>query len=230
MAHGRSSPDTRRCTALNEDRAAVCVSDGKPARGTPPTQLCGAVDADGKLAVPFRSWKLGAWVDGTALMSEGGKSGFVDKDGKIIGGRLFDDAQRSETEGLGKVLLDGKWVGLDRQGRIVAILDDHKVIATCPSGVKLIREADKVEVVGVDGKPTVPYLLDYTHNRLDCDKPSAVRLGGEMGLSRHGWASAGRPAGIRQPVRLHRWPCRRLEGRQVGVHRHHRPLRGRAAL
>jgi hypothetical protein len=164
---------------LMDNRAII----GK-AEGTLPSQqqnqLRGAVDEDGKLVVPLRNWHLSYWVNGFGLVIEGGKAGLIDKSGNIIGGRLFDGAERGETGDIGKVLLDGKWLGLDRMGQIVANPDDGKVIASCPSGLKLLLQTGKVEVVGPDGRPSVPYLLDYSYNKLDCDNPSIVRLGGTM--------------------------------------------------
>jgi hypothetical protein len=125
---------------------------------------------------------LSYWNNGFGLVSQDGKRGLIDKAGNIIGGRLFDKAERAEEGDVGTVLLDGKWVGLDRQGRIVANPKDGTVVAACPSGIKLVLQSGKVQAVGADGQPTVPYLLDFTYNKLDCDRPSPVRLDSKWGF------------------------------------------------
>ena len=163
---------------LSDERAVVCMPDATVAQAKQPGRLCGGVDADGKLVVPLRSWFLGGWRNGLGTVLEAQKAvALIDKSGNIIGGRLFDEVKPAASGDIGGVLLDGKWVGLDRQGRIVANPENDEIIARCPSGIKLIQKSGKVQVVGADGQPTVPYLLDYTYNRLDCDKPSSIRLG-----------------------------------------------------
>lgn len=163
--------------ALSDERAIVA----KPGSlGHRHSELRGAVDPNGKLVVPLRAWGLSYWHNGFGLVREGGEWGLIDKAGRIVGGRLFDGAQRPEIGDVGKVLLDGKWVGLHRNGSIVANPDDGKVIASCPTGIKLVKQEGKVQVLGRDDQPTVPYLLDYTYNKLDCEKPSPVRLGGRQ--------------------------------------------------
>jgi hypothetical protein len=149
--------------ALLDERAIVRIPDGAQGGRQPSTELDGAVDADGKLVVPLRHRQLFYWANGLGLVREGGKVGLIDKAGRIIGGRLFDDAKRAETGDVSQVLLDGKWVGLDRDGRVVANPDDGVLIAQCPTGVKFIRQSGMVQVVGTDR--TIVYSTIRTSSR-----------------------------------------------------------------
>jgi len=175
-------PQFSQVQPLSDERAIVCTPDLSAAKPKPGKLSCGAVDPVGAVVIPLKSWHLSYWLNGWGLASEGGKKGLIDKSGNIVGGRLFDDAERAETGDVSKVLLDGKWVGIDRHGHIVANPEDGTVIAACPSGVKLIRQSGRVQVVGRDDRPSVAYLLDDTYNKLECDRPSAVSLGGKWGL------------------------------------------------
>jgi hypothetical protein len=180
---------------LMDERAIVSI----PQNGSQsPAQLDGAVDPDGRLTVPFRPWRLSPWANGLGLVREGGKAvpidkpggmpvmegvkvGLIDKAGRIIGGRLFDDVRPASTGDVSKVLLDGNWVGLDRGGRIVANPDDG-VIVQCPTGVKLVRQSGQVQVLGPDGQPAVPFLLDDLLSRPDCSQPLWVKSGSRVGF------------------------------------------------
>ncbi|RXT46490.1 hypothetical protein B6S44_27215 [Bosea sp. Tri-44] len=164
--------------ALSDERAIVC----EPEQGKGETRQCGAIDPDGNLVVPMRAWWLHYWRNGFGLAREGGKEGLLDRAGNVIGGQLFDKVERPERGDVAEVLLDGKWVGLGRDGRIVANPKDGQVIAACPSGVRLLWQDGKVQVMGRDSRPTVPHLLDYTYNKLYCDKPSPVKLGAKWGF------------------------------------------------
>jgi hypothetical protein len=143
----------------------------------------GAVDPDGRLVVPLRPWHLGFWANGLGLVSEccevfaQGKVGVIDKAGRILGDRLFDQVKRAETGDVSEVLLDGKWVGLDRAGRIVANPEDGKVVVQCPTGVKLVRQSGMVQVVGPDNQPTVPFLVQEPPGKVDCSQPLVVKSG-----------------------------------------------------
>jgi hypothetical protein len=174
---------------LMDERAIVRIpNQGAP---WPPADLDGAVDPDGKVAVPFGSWHLSYWANGLGLVHEsappraGVKVGLIDKAGRILGGRLFDDVKRAEKGEVSQVLLDGKWVGLDREGRIVANPEDGAVLAECPTGVRLVKQSGMVQVLGPDGQPTVPFLLDNLPVELDCSQPLLVKSG-----SRYGYVGA----------------------------------------
>jgi hypothetical protein len=70
-----------------------------------PAQLDGAVVPDGRLVIPFHSWRLDRRFDGLGLVKEGDKIGLIDKAGHILGGRLFDGIRPAMTGDVSKVLL-----------------------------------------------------------------------------------------------------------------------------
>jgi WG containing repeat len=113
-------PQYSRVQELVDERAIVRIPDQTPGQGRPMQELAGAVDSDGKLVVPLRPWQLSYWRNGLGLVSEDGKAGLIDKAGNLVGGRLFDQVERAETGDVSRVLLDGTWVGLTREGHIVA--------------------------------------------------------------------------------------------------------------
>ena len=167
---------------LRDGRAVACerASNGSPP--TPTGRICGAVDENGEVVVPLQFDFVEVWQNGSMLARKGGKAGFLDKSGNPIGGKLFDGAQFDDWLEIGKVLVDGTWFALDRDGQLTALSDLHTVIGSCPSGVKLVQTGDTVQVVGAEGQPTVPYPLEYSYNILECDKPSYVRRGSKWGL------------------------------------------------
>ena len=153
-----------------DERAIICTE-----KTSAQERLCGAIDPDGNIAVPLRTYFLHYWANGFGLVREGDKIGLIDKSGNILGGRLFAKAERNETGNVGRVLLeDGKWVGLNRQGKIVADPLEGKIIASCPSGIKLVLKSGKVQILSANNKPTVPISVEYNYNKLNCDKPSPV--------------------------------------------------------
>ena len=176
----QAEPQYSHVQRLMDERAIVRIPN-------PGGDLDGAVDPDGKVAVPFRSWHLSYWANGLGLVHEsappraGVKVGLIDKAGRILGGRLFDDVKRAETGDVSQVLLDGKWVGLDREGRIVANPEDGAVLAECPTGVRLVKQSGMVQVLGPDGQPTVPFLLDNLPVKQECSQPLLVRSGSRYG-------------------------------------------------
>lgn len=148
-------------------------------------QLSGAVDPAGQIKVPLRTWALYYWVNGLAnaqVSYQGGKQALIDKDGNILGGRYFDKVERAEEGDISKVLIDGRWVGLDRAGNIILNPDNGKVLASCPNGVRAVSVDGKVQITDATGQPTSPHLFDPLVQRPTCDKPFSVRLNGFWGF------------------------------------------------
>jgi hypothetical protein len=149
----------------------------------PAKDLQGAVDPDGRLVVPLRPWRLSFWDYGLGLVTEDGKGfdgkvGVIDMDGHIVGGRLFDKVVRAGKDGVSRVLLDGKWAGLDREGRIIADPEEGNALLECPAGVKLVWQSGGVQVIGPDSQPTVPFLLQEPgYHRWNCRQPLTMNAG-----------------------------------------------------
>jgi WG containing repeat len=147
--------------------------------------LSGALDGTGQIAVPFRPWALFYWMNGWALARESyqvGKQALLDRDGDIIGGRFFDQVERAEQGDVSKVLLDGKWLGLDRSGNIVPNPDNGKVVASCPNGVRAVAIDGKVRITDAGGQPTAAYLFEPLLQKPTCDKPFSVSFNGLYGF------------------------------------------------
>jgi WG containing repeat len=148
--------------------------------------LSGAIDSVGQIVVPLRSWALHYdWKNGLGLAREsdrGGKQALLDTNGNIIGGRYFDQVEPAKQGDISKVLIDGRWVGLDRGGNIVPNPDNGRVIASCPNGMRVIAIDGKVQITGAGGQPTAPYLLELLEQHTSCDKPFPVKLNGLWGF------------------------------------------------
>ena len=128
------------------------------------TVLTGAVDRNGDLVIPLRPWALYGWRNGWSLVKEsyqGGKEGLLDRDGALIGGRFFDKVEPWSEGDVSTVLMDGRWVGLHRGGRIVPHPRNGRVFVSCPSGVRVIE---------VDGRAQI------TDANLAADNALSVRM------------------------------------------------------
>ena len=143
----------------------------------------GAVDPAGELVVYLRPWWLSYWDNGFALTRDPKtqKEGLLDKTGNLVGGRVFDKVNRGKN-GIGEVMFDGVWHGIDQQGNIVAHPRENEVFMECPSGLKLVYVSGKLQFTDLSGKPTVPYLLDRdTVIQFDCHKINSVKYNGKWG-------------------------------------------------
>lgn len=100
---------------LQEGRAVVSVNVGERQR---PRLLSGAVDAEGKVVIPLRYDRLTFWAEGYAVAQVNGREGFLDPEGRLLGGRLFDKVERDRQRKPSKVQLDGQWFGISRDGSL----------------------------------------------------------------------------------------------------------------
>ena len=164
--------------ALTEERAIVRKRVGG-------ALLTGALDPQGQLVIPLQPWGLFYWINGWGMARESyrdGKYALVDKNGAIIGGRWFDKVERGEEGDVARVLIDGRWVGLDRAGNIVPNPRNGRVTATCPSGIRVVEIDGRAQITDANGQPTVPYLLEPLVQRPDCERPFSVSLNGKWGF------------------------------------------------
>ncbi|WP_315860853.1 WG repeat-containing protein [Rhizobium leguminosarum] len=114
-------------------------------------------------------------------MTEGQKAGLLDEAGRLLGGRLFDDARLPDYSGeVAKILVNGQWIGLNRAGDLVPDPEDGMALVACPSGIKFMHSGNRIQVVGADEKPTVSYLFDDTH--MTCEFSVSVRYNGRWGF------------------------------------------------
>jgi hypothetical protein len=77
-----------------------------------------------------------------------------------------------------RVMIDGAWHGLDRQGNLLPDPQSGTMIADCPAGLRVVKRPNGIQVVDQQGQPTIPYLLDERRGfRFSCDGPTVVKLG-----------------------------------------------------
>ncbi|PBC11415.1 WG repeat-containing protein [Mesorhizobium sp. WSM3859] len=177
----QTAPEYDDVSPLTYGYATVC--DLKPAPFDPRNwRSCGAVDAKGKLIVPFKFDGTFYWQNGLKLVQKGNAKGIVDTSGALLGGRYFDDAQVAEKGDVSLVRIGDEWMGLDRRGRIVANPEDGQALAQCPSGLRAEKRSGKVRFLDAAGKATEPYLFESVSLPLDCDRPTPVQLDGKWGF------------------------------------------------
>ena len=163
--------------ALTEERAIVRKRVGR-------ALLTGALDPQGQLVIPLQSWGLFYWKNGWGIAREsyqGGKYALVDRNGAIVGGRWFDKVERSEDGDVALVLIDGRWMGLDRAGNIVPNPRNDRVIASCP-GIRVVEVDGRAQITDANGQPTAPHLFERLTQRPTCDRPFSVQLNGKWGF------------------------------------------------
>ncbi|ANL66450.1 hypothetical protein AMC82_CH02818 [Rhizobium phaseoli] len=142
---------------------------------------CGVIGRDGQIIIAPRQFWIQDYRNGFYRVSKDQKVGILDDAGRLLGGRLFDDASLPDYSGeAARILVDGQWIGLNRAGDQVPDPEDGKAWAACPSGIKFIHRDNRIQVVGAEGKPTVPYLFDNTY--MTCEFPVSVRYNGKWGF------------------------------------------------
>ncbi|MHC2454484.1 hypothetical protein ACVMIX_001125 [Rhizobium leguminosarum] len=171
---------------LHGGRAIVCY--GRPAghkdrsaqHGLADATQCGVIDRDGQTILTPQRFRIQGYRNGFYRVAEDKKAGLLDEAGRLLGGRLFDDARLPDSGDVARILVDGRWVGLNRAGNVVPDPEDGKVLVACPSGIKFMHSGNRIQVVGADEKPTVSYLFDDTH--MTCEFPVSVRYNGKWGF------------------------------------------------
>jgi hypothetical protein len=149
------------------------------------TALSGAVDVNGQLVVPLQTRSLFYWSNGWGLARESvqaGKEALLDTKGNLVGGRYFDKVERGEGDVAG-VLLDGRWVGLDRAGNIVPHPRNGQVYASCPNGVRVVWLDGKMQITDSNGRLTTPHLFEPLMQKPKCVWPFSVKLDGKWGYA-----------------------------------------------
>lgn len=167
-------------TGLSEGRATVSVEESGRYKST------FVIDENGAPVFESEFRSIGYWKNGWGNVTQNGKQGLINKNGRLLGGRLFDKVEFPVSGEVARVLDQGSWVGLTRNGDIVADPRDGEIIMACPSGVRFLRQSDRMQIVGADGKPTTSLLFDAPdpYQVLDrrnwCSEPHGVRVKGRV--------------------------------------------------
>ncbi|MGO6694940.1 WG repeat-containing protein [Rhizobium johnstonii] len=150
--------------SLHDGRAIVSVKveDAETRRG-----LWGAVDPEGKLAIPLTYDWLSYWDQGYSVVRLNGEEGFLDTDGRLLGGRFFQKVERDLQGKPLKVLLDGSCFGISAEGNLIDAPEEkpfplrmgEPIIPTkstqCKSGVSIVSKEGLWGLKGPDGSSLV---------------------------------------------------------------------------
>ncbi|MBX4913980.1 WG repeat-containing protein [Rhizobium bangladeshense] len=129
-------------------------------------QLWGAVDADGKLAIPIAYDWLSYWDQGYSVARLNGEEGFLDTGGSLLGGRFFEKVERDLQGKPLKVQLDGKWFGITADGRLVDVPEvvNCLLLPKIPSARAVFRSYRRT-VIGGCAAPTSACLSTLSSKR-----------------------------------------------------------------
>ena len=165
--------------SLNEGIAVVAVKDQTGQK----SQRWGAVDAEGKIIVPLIYDHVAYWNHGYGLARKDGKNGLLDRTGQLVGGRFFDKVERATEKRFARVLLDGKWMSVTGKGKLIPDQREGEIILSCPSGLTLKRESDRVAFYKPDGKRVSEALFKLRgYAKKDCRAPLTVTSEGKWGF------------------------------------------------
>jgi hypothetical protein len=82
------------------------------------TPRYGVIDEKGKILVPLKYESLGNWKEGLTVITQGGKSGFMNVDGEIVLPVEYEKVKEF-SEGLAAVKKEKKWGYIDLTGNFV---------------------------------------------------------------------------------------------------------------
>lgn len=171
-------PQYERVGRLREERAVVVKSVGG-------IRQFGAVDPAGKLVVAFQELELREWSNGWAITRKNApriQYALLDRNGAMVGDRLFDRVEWPVVGDIAVVWIDGRAVGLDRAGNIVPHPRNGRVFSECPSGIRVVEMDGKIQIADASGQPTTPYLFEQLNRPLPCDGPYMIRLDTKWGF------------------------------------------------
>lgn len=188
-------PNFKLVQELYENRAIVVKNEPNS------KSLWGAVDSNGKIVIPLKYDWLSFFENGYGFAGKNTASkpdfqhrkiGLIGINGKILGGRYFDAANKPAGAEPASVRQDGIWYYISKDGSLTRKEQDGAIIAGCPQGLQLIRAGNKLIAMGADGKPTMSVQLDYigfarlefsggsllaVQRELNCDAPIVVSFG-----------------------------------------------------
>jgi WG containing repeat len=197
-------PQYARVNPLRDGRAVVGNWQGHSI-----TMLTGAVDRSGRLVVPLRPWTLSGWRNGwgTARERVTGKQALLDRDGNIIGGRVFDRVEPPEQGDVATVTIGDDWMGLDRAGHIVPNPRNGRVVEErtaprrkpvpspgpldCGHGLTVIDRDGQWGIADADGRDVIA----PRYRAIACFKSGVAWAAIE---SRRAWCALGPDGAVRE--------------------------------
>ena len=142
--------------------------------------LWGALDAKGRVAVPIKFGEINGWSDGWGEFSrvrKGEKVGALDRNGKLIGGRYFDDYEFPFILGQPtNVLENDTWLSIGPGGSLGPVIGYTAIV--CDNGLSLIKYAKTMDYISPTGERVRggPFKYNYMH-KTSCGAPISVHKG-----------------------------------------------------
>lgn len=157
----------------------------------------GAVDATGEVRVPLVYDNVFYWQNGYGIARQDGKEAFIDRDGRILGGRFFDAVERGHER---RVKDGGKWYRISDDGTLGPVTTEPSVVRAvvlpapqrtshCKAGVNFYTENGRWGLKGADGS----VLLAAQFAAVSCFEGGVVWVPVE---AEHNWCAL-RPDGQR---------------------------------
>ncbi|WP_171181709.1 WG repeat-containing protein [Ruegeria sp. HKCCD8929] len=160
----------------------------------------GAVNEEGHIAIPLQHEWLSYFENGYAVIGgpepyQSRKSGLIRSDGTVVAEPIYDKADRpGESGGLPRVKRDGLWYWIENGELIPDGAPDGSVVASCPQGLKVVRQGASFIVTDIEGNPALPEPVGHvafgvandngaisgaalSSHDLDCQAPIVVVLG-----------------------------------------------------
>ncbi len=172
---------------LSEDGFAVVAATVDPSqtyRSGVSNNIWGAVDAEGRIAIPLEYEWLSYSKGGYFVARKGRKHGLLDHNNQLLGGRYFDRVERPKDGKRPRAFENGKWSGLTVSGKQTLDPVDRRVIGACPH-VNITKHGDfyelrdpKSQLIGgkrvkYSGYGKLTISGDKKTYEFDCDQPIA---------------------------------------------------------
>lgn len=159
----------------------------------------GAVDATGELRVPLEYDNVFYWRGGYGVAQREGKEAFIDRDGRLLGGRFFDAVQHGHER---QVQDGGHWYSIAQDGKLGPVTPEASAIrpvalpapkrtSHCRGGVNFYTENERWGLKREDGS----VLVVAQFAAISCFEGGVVWVPVD---AEHSWCAL-RPDGQRHP-------------------------------
>ena len=166
------------------DRAVVYEVDRNAKDRTRRTRW-GAVDKNGRVAVPLTFDSLSYWRGGYGMARKGASANGMDAspiaivrpDGSLLGNRYFDKVEIAEEGTLPRVRVDGQWFSISPAAKLLPDQAAERVLLRCPSGLTLRQRGERVEISHPASAQSIGVFDKTYRDARDCNQPLTVKSG-----------------------------------------------------
>ncbi|MFN0199886.1 MAG: WG repeat-containing protein [Bacteroidia bacterium] len=125
----------------------------------------GFIDKNGAIAIPALYNEVGNFRFGMAYATENGKYGYLDKKGKWKIEPTFDSADDFQTNGMAKIIKNGKTFFIDTLGNALFSIPIANVrVTTFKNGFAKITAEDRFGFINEKGKIITPISFDVAYD------------------------------------------------------------------